>query len=69
MKVKDIIAISANAGTVKAGLKSFESLFEHCSSLKQELDVTDSDVKVIGSCIEIMEKIYTNVKEKIKEIK
>ena len=67
MKVEDIIAISSSAGTVKAGLNSFKSLFERCSSLKQELDVTDSDIEVIGSCIEIMGKIYTNVREKIKE--
>lgn len=67
MKVEDIITISTNAGTVKAVLNSFKSLFECCTSLKQELDVTDSDIEVIGSCIEIMGKIYTNVREKIEE--
>lgn len=67
MKVNDIIAISSSAGTVKAGLNSFKRLFERCSSIKQELNVTDSDIEIISSCVEIMGKVYTNVREKIKE--
>lgn len=65
MKVENIITISSSAGTVKAGLNSFKSLFERCPSLKQELDVTDLDIDNISSAIEIMGKIYTNVRSKI----
>lgn len=65
MKVEHIIAISSSAGTVKAGLDAFKDLFERCPSLKQELDLTDSDIDNISSTIEIMGKIYTNAKNKI----
>ncbi len=65
MKVENIITISSSAGTIKAGLDSFRSLFERCPSLKQELDITDSDINNINSTIDIMGKIYTNVKNKI----
>lgn len=65
MEVEHIITISSSAGTVKAGLDSFKDLFERCPSLKQELNVTDSDIDTISSTIEIMGKIYTNAKNKI----
>ena len=61
MKVNDIIAISSSSRTVKAGLKTFNSLFNKRQDIKEILDISDKDVKSIIDAIEVMDKIDTIV--------
>ena len=50
MKVNDIIAISSSSRTVKAGLKTFNSLFNKRQDIKEILNISDKDVKSIIGC-------------------
>ena len=61
MKVNDIIAISSSSRTVKAGLKTFNSLFNKRQDIKEILNISDKDVKSIIDAIEVMDKIDTIV--------
>ena len=61
MKVNDIIAISSSSRTVKAGLKTFNSLFNKRQNIKEILNISDKDVKSIIDAIEVMDKIDTIV--------
>ena len=61
MKVNDIIAISSSSRTVKAVLKTFNSLFNKRQDIKEILNISDKDVKSIIDAIEVMDKIDTIV--------
>ena len=67
--ISEIILMSTCAGTVKAGLNKFKSLFENRTDLKDKLSITDDEVKILDSTIELMNKIYKTVKspEMIRE--
>ncbi len=65
MNIYSIIAISSRAGTVRAGLEAFKSLFERAPVLKQELDIKDSEIETIVSASDIMRKVWVNARNKI----
>lgn len=61
MNVNDIIAIRTSSGTVKAGLKSFISLFGKRTDLKEVLNISDEDIKSLTVSEVIMGKIYSAI--------
>lgn len=62
MKVSEIIAISSSSGTIKAGLKSFINLFGKRTDIKDILQISDEEIMVLTNSMNIMSKIYQNVK-------
>ncbi len=62
MKVDEIIAISSSSGTVNAGLKSFISLFEKRTDIKDVLKISDNEFNILLEAKDILSKIYNNVR-------
>lgn len=62
MTASEIIAISSSSGTVNAGLKSFISLFERRTDIKDVLKISDDELKTITEAKDILSKIYSIVK-------
>ena len=62
MTASEIIAISSSSGTVNAGLKSFISLFERRTDIKDVLKISDDELKIITEAKDILSKIYSIVK-------
>ena len=61
MNVSDVIAIRTSSGMVKAGLKSFIRLFGKRSDLKEELNMSDEDIRALVVSEDIMGKIYNKI--------
>ncbi|MBR3197099.1 MAG: hypothetical protein IKF66_01210 [Methanobrevibacter sp.] len=61
MNDNNIIAIRTSSGTVKAGIKSFISLFEKRTDLKETLNISDEDIKALAVSEDIMGKIYSEI--------
>lgn len=65
MTVDIIIALSSSSRTVKAGLKSFNTLFKKRKDIKEMLNVSDKEIETLTEAIEIMNKIDTTVNSRI----
>ncbi len=66
MKVDEVIAISSSSGTIKAGLESFIRLFKKRTDIKTTLNISDEQLEIITSTVEIMDRIYKKAREEVK---
>lgn len=69
LSIVNIIAISNSAGTTRAGLNSFISLFEKRKDIRDKLHITDDDMSLMKETSILLQRIYKDVNACIQEVK